>query len=123
MDSLQEYNKIVGINIRNCRLNAGLNQQQLGDVLGVTFQQMQKYERGLNRVSAASLKMLSEYMNTPIEYFFGEQEKAFPNMGNAKASKRPLQILNALMLIEDRAVMVLIERLILQLASQESVAN
>ena len=49
----------------------GLSQSQLGAAIGVTFQQVQKYERGTNRVRASMLESLAAALNVPITYFFG----------------------------------------------------
>ncbi len=48
----------------------GLNQSQLGDALGLTFQQVQKYERGSNRISASRLFHLSKILDVPVSYFY-----------------------------------------------------
>jgi len=60
----------VGNRIRVRRMLLGMSQEKLGDVLGLTFQQVQKYEKGANRVSAARLFQLSKIFNVPMSYFF-----------------------------------------------------
>jgi transcriptional regulator with XRE-family HTH domain len=60
----------VGSRIRLKRTIQGLSQTELGTAVGVTFQQMQKYESGANRVSASKLWALSEELDVPISYFF-----------------------------------------------------
>lgn len=60
----------VGRRIRWRRRELKLSQEKLGTLLGLTFQQVQKYERGVNRVSAGRLYEMSEAMTVPITYFF-----------------------------------------------------
>jgi len=62
----------VGERIRARRKIIGMSQEALGDELGLTFQQVQKYERGANRVSASKLYAMAKVMQTPISYFFGD---------------------------------------------------
>ena len=60
----------VGGRVRMRRKMLGLSQEKLGDKLGITFQQIQKYEKGTNRVGASRLKAMSEALDVPISYFF-----------------------------------------------------
>jgi len=60
----------VGKRIRICRLLLGMNQQTLAEALGLTFQQIQKYEHGTNRVSASRLSAMAGALSVPISYFF-----------------------------------------------------
>jgi len=62
----------VGSRIRLRRQLLGLSQERLGDALGLTFQQVQKYERGANRVSASRLFDLSTVLGVPISFFFDD---------------------------------------------------
>jgi transcriptional regulator with XRE-family HTH domain len=52
----------------------GISQEQLAEMLGLTFQQVQKYERGTNRVSASRLFQLARALDTPITWFFDDME-------------------------------------------------
>jgi transcriptional regulator with XRE-family HTH domain len=54
----------------------GLSQEKLGEKLGITFQQIQKYEKGTNRVGASRLQAMSEALNVPVSYFFPDGEAA-----------------------------------------------
>jgi transcriptional regulator with XRE-family HTH domain len=65
----------VGANIRLFRLAKGLSQAALGDVLGVTFQQAQKYEKGLNRVGSCRLAKLSKTLGIPTNRFFEQHDE------------------------------------------------
>jgi transcriptional regulator with XRE-family HTH domain len=60
--------------LRALRLHRGLSQYELGSVLGVTFQQVQKYERGTNRITAGRLYRIAEVLDVPITFFFAGLE-------------------------------------------------
>src|SRR5207248_9914204 len=60
----------VGARIRERRIMLGLTQQQLADLIGVTYQQAHKYERGINRVSAGRLYEMAQVLSVPVSYFF-----------------------------------------------------
>jgi transcriptional regulator with XRE-family HTH domain len=60
----------VGARIRMRRRMQGVSQEKLADALGLTFQQVQKYERGANRVSASKLYEIAAALKTPVSYFF-----------------------------------------------------
>jgi transcriptional regulator with XRE-family HTH domain len=62
----------VGNRVRMRRLLLGMNQETLANALGLTFQQVQKYEGGANRVSASRLSAMAEILGVPIAYFFGD---------------------------------------------------
>ncbi|OPB30514.1 helix-turn-helix protein [Bartonella sp. WD12.1] len=59
----------VGTRIRLRRNMLGLTQEKLGEQLGITFQQIQKYEKGTNRVGASRLQAIAEIMDVPVSYF------------------------------------------------------
>ena len=60
----------VGARLRMRRMLLGLNQEKLGEAIGLSFQQVQKYERGSNRIGASRLYELSKIMGVPVSYFF-----------------------------------------------------
>ena len=62
----------VGSRIRLRRILLGMSQERLGEALGLTFQQVQKYESGVNRVSASRLFDLSRVLDVPIGFFFDD---------------------------------------------------
>jgi len=64
----------VGTRIRERRIMLGLSQQQLAVMIGVTYQQAHKYERGLNRISAGRLYDIAQVLNVPISWFFEGME-------------------------------------------------
>jgi transcriptional regulator with XRE-family HTH domain len=63
----------VGRRVRSRRLECRLSQTELADRIGVTFQQVQKYEKGVNRIGAGRLQRISEALEVPISFFFGGQ--------------------------------------------------
>jgi transcriptional regulator with XRE-family HTH domain len=77
----------LGKRLRARRRLLGLTQQQLAIVVGVRFQQIQKYECGANRVSAARLWQLAEVLSVPIGYFYDGLESGNPNAPSARASE------------------------------------
>jgi transcriptional regulator with XRE-family HTH domain len=62
--------KHVGSRVRMRRLMMSLSQEKLGDALGLTFQQVQKYEKGTNRIGASRLQQMSGILQVPVAFFF-----------------------------------------------------
>jgi transcriptional regulator with XRE-family HTH domain len=60
----------VGLRLRTFRLQKGLSQEKLGDQLGLTFQQVQKYEKGINRIAAGRLQRIADILEIPVADFF-----------------------------------------------------
>ncbi len=75
----------VGQRVRQRRTLLGLSQEKLGEALGLTFQQVQKYERGANRIGASRLFDLANILDTDVNYFF---EDMLPDVAAAAPSKR-----------------------------------
>ena len=73
---VSEVDASVGVRVRLRRKELGLSQSALGAKLGITFQQVQKYENGTNRISAGCLYDISKVLSVPIEYFFQDCEAA-----------------------------------------------
>ncbi len=65
----------IGQKIYSLRLAMGMSRQELGDQIGVTHQQCQKYEKGTNRVSAGRLALIAKVLNKPIDYFYSDINK------------------------------------------------
>ncbi|HET9161693.1 MAG TPA: helix-turn-helix transcriptional regulator [Caulobacteraceae bacterium] len=82
----------IGARLRVRRRAAGLSQQKLAERLGVTFQQVQKYERGSNRIAGSTLISIAEALDTPASYFLGEgaggavEDEAMVNIAQRGAS-------------------------------------
>ena len=62
--------RFVGSRVRMRRLMLGMSQETLGEELGLTFQQVQKYEKGTNRISASRLQQMSHILQVPVPFFF-----------------------------------------------------
>ena len=60
----------VGSRVRMRRMMLGMSQEKLGDSLGLTFQQVQKYEKGTNRIGASRLQQISAILQVPVSFFF-----------------------------------------------------
>jgi len=79
--------KYVGSRVRMRRIMTKMSQEKLGDALGLTFQQVQKYEKGTNRIGASRLQHISDILQVPPSFFF---EGAPPMPGAAKMSSEPM---------------------------------
>lgn len=73
----------VGTRVRLRRTLLGMSQEKLGQAVGLTFQQVQKYERGVNRISAARLHKLSQVLDVPVLFFFDDMP---PELAGASGS-------------------------------------
>jgi transcriptional regulator with XRE-family HTH domain len=62
--------KHVGSRVRMRRMMLAMSQEKLGDALGLTFQQVQKYEKGTNRIGASRLQQISHILQVPVAFFF-----------------------------------------------------
>ncbi len=110
----------VGSRVRLRRLLVGMSQEKLGEQLGLTFQQVQKYEKGTNRIGASRLYEVSRILNVPVQYFYEEMadndahlvggEQAFAEGDSAPfvmdfvSSSEGLQLNRAFVEIRDPAV-------------------
>lgn len=79
----------VGARVRMRRLLVGLSQDKLGEALGVTFQQVQKYERGANRIGASRLFEIARVLTVPVGFFFEGVDSAVSG-GFAEDDQTPL---------------------------------
>jgi transcriptional regulator with XRE-family HTH domain len=70
--------KHVGARVRTRRERLKMSQTTLGKALGVSFQQVQKYEKGVNRIGAGRLQQLGGILQVPVEYFFEDAPQIFP---------------------------------------------
>lgn len=62
----------VGSRVRMRRMELGMSQERLGKLLGLTFQQIQKYEKGANRIGASRLYSIAQFLETPVQFFFDD---------------------------------------------------
>lgn len=81
----------VGSRVRLRRLELGLSQERLAEQLGITFQQVQKYERGTNRIGASRLHQIAIVLEAPITYFFdGVSDRVTPRTGEESTLSQAL---------------------------------
>lgn len=87
----------VGARVRLARTMRGLSQEKLGEACGITFQQLQKYEKGNNRISASMLHRLVNALDMPHSYFFGgldgEGETALFDPAKIDMTRRNLELM------------------------------
>ncbi len=79
--------KHVGSRVRMRRMLVGMSQEKLGEALGLTFQQVQKYEKGTNRIGASRLHRIGTVLGVPIEFFYEGAPHA--NAGQAGFAEAP----------------------------------
>ena len=86
----------VGARVRLRRTLLGMSQEKLGKALGLTFQQVQKYERGANRIGSSRLFQLSRILDVPVSFFFDEMapETTKKADGMAEGTSRFLRWIN-----------------------------
>lgn len=80
----------VGTRVRLRRQVMKMSQEKLGDKLGVTFQQVQKYERGSNRIGASRLWKISEVMDVPVNFFFDGLSESYARGEFAEDDQMPI---------------------------------
>ncbi|MGF9694324.1 MULTISPECIES: helix-turn-helix domain-containing protein [unclassified Rhizobium] len=116
----------VGSRIRLRRTMLGMSQEKLGEGLGITFQQVQKYEKGANRVGASRLQHIAEVLNVPIPFFFeggpGAMSANPELLGDAASeflgSRECVALATAFSAIEDKRVRQSILGLVQSLAAE-----
>jgi len=85
----ENFNNHLGRKLRMRRLSLGLTQSKVADAINVTFQQIQKYEKGTNGVSCARLMQISQFLKVPITYFY-EEYKDYKNITTEKDTSEDL---------------------------------
>ena len=89
----------VGSRIRLRRTMLGMSQEKLGEALGITIQQIQKYEKGTNRVGASRLQNISNILNVPVSFFFedapGDNTTSTSGMAEASSSNYVVDFLSS----------------------------
>ena len=122
----------VGSRIRMRRNILGMSQEKLGESLGITFQQIQKYEKGTNRVGASRLQAIASILDVPVAFFFAEvpgRKSALDGLSDGDGSRfvidfvnsgEGLQLNRAFARIADAKVRRKVVELVKALASEES---
>jgi transcriptional regulator with XRE-family HTH domain len=120
----------VGNRVRIRRMLIGMSQERLGDLLGLTFQQVQKYEKGVNRIGAGRLFEMARILGVPIDFFYEGVESGEGRPGFAEPEGAPpvmefvssgegLQLSLAFMKIKDPKVRKRVLDLVKSLAEEE----
>src|ERR1700756_1513391 len=81
--------KYVGSRVRMRRIMLGMSQEKLGEALGLTFQQVQKYEKGTNRVGASRIQQISEILQVPVSFLFEGGPSGVASAGGFSDSASP----------------------------------
>ena len=114
------------------RVSIGMSQEKLGDMLGLTFQQVQKYEKGMNRISVARLEEIARILGVDIDFYFdgikpGKGEAGFADSGapgyvaDMMSTPEGLQLVRHFTGIKNPKVRKSIVQLVASLAAQEEV--
>ena len=119
----------VGSRVRKRRRMIGMSQEKLGEALGLTFQQIQKYEKGVNRIGASRLQQAADILGVPVSFFFeGGADGPFESDGSALSpsyiddfvsSEDGLRLAKAFMQIPRSAVRLRIVALVRELAGED----
>ena len=84
--------KHVGSRVRMRRMMLSMSQEKLGDALGLTFQQVQKYEKGTNRIGASRLQQISNILQVPVAFFFEGAPSLSPGLDGMKDAPSPAYV-------------------------------
>ena len=115
----------VGARVAAHRKLAGLSQEALGDAIGVTFQQVQKYERGTNRIGASRLFAVAQTLDVPVSVFFAEldgPDETAPSPLTG-ATRESIELLQAFAAVRDRKLRGHILALVQRLSCHETGAD
>jgi transcriptional regulator with XRE-family HTH domain len=113
------FDVMVGARVRLTRRLRGISQEKLAQACGLTFQQVQKYEKGTNRISCSMLKRISECLQTPMAELLGEDDAA-PRSTNWPMLAEPMvqELTEAFAAIKSRALKRRVLHLLHELAEQ-----
>jgi transcriptional regulator with XRE-family HTH domain len=84
--------KYVGSRVRMRRIMLGMSQEKLGEALGLTFQQIQKYEKGTNRVGASRIQQIAEVLQVPVSFLFEGGPTSSPGKDNFGEGTSPAYV-------------------------------
>ena len=127
--------KYVGSRVRMRRIMLGMSQEKLGEALGLTFQQIQKYEKGTNRVGASRLQQISEALQVPVSFLFdggpsgangggiSAESASPPYIADFLATSEGLALTRAFTRISDAKLRRSIVDLVEQIADREAAEN
>lgn len=104
MKAADDIDAHVGSRVRLRRITLNISQEQLGEALGLTFQQIQKYEKGQNRIGAGRLYKISHILSVPVEFFYEGLPVAGQSSPNDRAAMRSAEIQQFLASAEGHAL-------------------
>ncbi len=115
-----DIDKLVGEKIRNRRVLLGLTQDQVADSLGLSYQQIQKYETGANRVSAGRLYQIAQTLDTTVAWFFEDLDGAEKDVlsDDATSSRNVIELVRGFSRIRDDKVRATIMSLVRTLGGE-----
>ena len=119
--STGEYDHELGKRIRLRRVELGISQSDLADKLGVSFQQVQKYEKGVNRVGASRLQQIATALDVPVTFFYESQTRGAKEVDSLLFldSSFSLRLLRAYASVKNQAVQRQFVSLIESIAANE----
>jgi len=127
--STGSIDKEIGSRVRMRRISIGMSQEKLGDMLGLTFQQVQKYEKGTNRISVSRLVDIAKILGVDIHFFFNgiksiksdgfAEGDTPPYISEVMSTPEGLQLIRTFTSIKNSKVRKSIVQLVTALASQE----
>ena len=98
----QDMDRYVGAKMRERRMMLGLSQQQLADLIGVTYQQAHKYEKGINRIAAGRLSVIARALGVEIDYFYDGLTSTPGAVKTTPQQRQMLELTRNFMAISDR---------------------
>lgn len=113
----------VGTRIRERRVMLGLSQQQLAQMIGVTYQQAHKYERGLNRISAGRLYEIAQVLSVPVSWFFEGLEIESPIISLTPRQRMCLELARNFAAIDNQKHQEALSQMARALAAQAEARN
>jgi transcriptional regulator with XRE-family HTH domain len=126
----RDVDKHVGSRVRMRRLMLSMSQEKLGGALGITFQQVQKYEKGKNRISASRLQHIAQLFQVPVPFFFegipgsNDGDAHLPKHVNEfLATSEGLALAKAFMRIRSATLRRTIADLVEELADQKAITG
>ena len=128
--STGSIDKEIGSRVRMRRVSIGMSQEKLGDMLGLTFQQVQKYEKGTNRISVSRLVDIAKILGVDIHFFFNgiksikaengfAEEESPPYISEVMSTPEGLQLIRTFTGIKNAKVRKSIVQLVSTLAAQD----
>jgi transcriptional regulator with XRE-family HTH domain len=128
--STSSIDKEIGSRVRMRRISIGMSQEKLGDMLGLTFQQVQKYEKGTNRISVGRLVDIAKILGVDIHFFFNgiksikaepgfAEEETPPYIADVMSTPEGLQLIRTFIGIKNPKIRKSIVQLVSTLAAQD----